>query len=199
MAHPDSDDATATEPPHPEIVARLVKSHREFLRFVEARVASRDVAQDILQSAFVKTLERGGAIRDGESAVAWFYRLLRNALVDHYRAADSRERAWARAAAEPADADDAALYDAVCRCVVSLVETLNPQYAVVLRWVDVDGLPVAQAAARLGISANNAYVRLHRARAALRRQLATSRGTYAEHGGLDCDCCGTAPRVQPFS
>jgi len=72
-------------PLSPEAIQRLVDSHRQFLSFLEKRVESRAVAEDILQSAFVRGLERGGELRDEESAVAWFYRVLRNAVIDHYR------------------------------------------------------------------------------------------------------------------
>jgi RNA polymerase sigma factor (sigma-70 family) len=84
--------ATMSESLSPEVVKTLVDSHDQFLKFLQSRVGSREVAEDILQAAFVKTLERGDEIRDQESAVAWFYRVLRNALVDHHRhqAVDSR-------------------------------------------------------------------------------------------------------------
>ena len=40
---------------------------------------------EILQSAFVTGIEKQKTIQDGESVVAWFYRVLRNAVIDHYR------------------------------------------------------------------------------------------------------------------
>src|ERR1043165_7437502 len=75
-------------------IQRLVDSHRQFLSFLEKRVGSRVVAEDILQSAFVRGLERGAGVRDEESIVAWFYRVLRNAVIDHYRHRASTERAY---------------------------------------------------------------------------------------------------------
>ena len=69
----------------PAAIQRLVDSHRQFLAFLQTRVESRAAAEDILQSAFVRGLERGADVRDEESAVAWFYRILRNAVIDHYR------------------------------------------------------------------------------------------------------------------
>src|SRR5882757_3916169 len=77
----------------PGAIQRLVDSHRQFLSFLQKRVESREVAEDILQSAFVRGLERGAEVRDEESAVAWFYRVLRNATIDHYRHRASTERA----------------------------------------------------------------------------------------------------------
>lgn len=174
--------------PSPEVVARLVAGHREFLAFLEARVRDRATAEEILQAAFVRTLEKGGAIRESESAVAWFYRLLRNALVDHYRRGASVSRALAREAADVALPPEEELRGAVCACMTTLLPNLKTEYAEMLRHVDLEEMPLADVAARLGITTNNATVRLHRARQALKRELERSCGTCATHGCLDCSC-----------
>lgn len=180
------------------VVTRLVRNHREFLRFLESRVHDRALAEDILQAAFVKALERGGAIRDSESAVAWFYRLLRHALVDHWRRAGREARVIGRGDGD-ADvaAEDPELHAAICACFVELLPTLKPEYADVLRRVDLDGEPVGRVAEALGVTANNASVRLHRARQALRRSLESSCGTCATHGCLDCECGGPTAGARP--
>jgi hypothetical protein len=48
----------------PEAVAQLVEGHREFLAFLERRVESRAAAEDILQAAFARGLERGAGVQD---------------------------------------------------------------------------------------------------------------------------------------
>jgi RNA polymerase sigma-70 factor (ECF subfamily) len=174
--------------PSPEVVARLVEGHREFLRFLEARVASRAVAEELLQNAFVRTLEKGGSIREGESAVAWFYRLLRNALVDHYRRNASENRALEREAREADKSVEPELERAVCQCMKTLLPALKAEYAEILERVDLAEGDVARVAVELGITPNNATVRLHRARQALKRALERSCGTCAAHGCLDCNC-----------
>jgi RNA polymerase sigma-70 factor (ECF subfamily) len=68
-----------------EVIDRLVANHRQFLAFVERRVGSRSIADDILQDAFVRSLNKLDTLHDEESAVAWFYRMLRNAVVDRQR------------------------------------------------------------------------------------------------------------------
>jgi DNA-directed RNA polymerase specialized sigma24 family protein len=65
-------------------LSRILAHHATFLSFLKARVESAATAEDILQSAYIKAIERGSQIRDDESTVAWFYRLLRNAVSDHY-------------------------------------------------------------------------------------------------------------------
>ena len=154
----------ASPPENPAVVAALVENHRRFLAFLERRVGSRAEAEDILQAAFVRGLRKSGTVKDPGSSVAWFYRLLRNALTDHYR----RAGAEARRRAGEADEADAAF---------------EPE----LR---------GEVAGELAITPNNAAVRLHRARTALRRQLERSCGTCATHGCLDCRC-GGGPAARP--
>ena len=167
----------------------LVGNHQRFLAFLERRVGSRETAEDILQDGFVRALERVDSLRADESVVAWFYRLLRNALVDYYRRRTTEDRALAAAAMEPQEADaDVELRETICACVRELVETLKPEYRSALRRVEVEGERVDAFAQEAGITATNASVRLHRAREALRRRLLETCGTCVIHGCRDCEC-----------
>ena len=168
----------------------LVENHRAFLRFLEKRVGGRAVAEDILQDAFAKSLDKVATLREDESAVAWFYRVLRNAVIDHHRRHAASDRALERFAGELADAEEPAkeMREEVCGCIVRLAGTLKPEYTEALDMIDVGGLSVKDFAELHGISATNAGVRVHRAREALRKQVAASCGTCAEHGCLNCSC-----------
>lgn len=175
----------------PDVLRVLVDNHARFLAFLKGRVGDRDVAEEILQQAFVKSIDRGGALKDEESAVAWFYRLLRNAMTDHFRRRGAESRALSAVAAEPdafGGAADEELMRTVCGCVRALVATLKPEYARAVERVDLDEISVQSYAAESGITTNNAGVRLHRAREALRRQVEKCCGTCALHGCLDCSC-----------
>ena len=187
---------THAEPkPTPEVVSRLLANHREFLAFLQLRVGSRAVAEDILQDAFVRGLDKLGDLRDDEAAVAWFYRLLRNAVIDRRRRDAAAGRRLDALAAELEETVEPAheLHGAVCQCVARLAGTLKPEYADALRRIELDGLAVKDYAAEAGITPNNAAVRVFRARDALKKQVARSCGTCAEHGCLDCTC-GTGGR-----
>jgi RNA polymerase sigma factor (sigma-70 family) len=186
------------EPPSPALVAVLVENHRRFLGFLEKRVGSREAAEDILQEAFVRGLERGAQLEDAQSATAWFYRLLRNAVVDHWRRKGAERRAvdWAARLAEgESAAPDHELMEQVCGCAADLAATLKPEYAEAIRRVDLGGASVKDFAAAAGISANNASVRLFRARAALLGRVKASCGTCADHGCADCSCGSPQPRT----
>ena len=182
-------ESTPTTALSPEAIAKLVYGHREFLSFLERRVESRAVAEDILQSAFARGLERGAGV-DDEKVVAWFYRVLRNAVVDHYRQRSTAERvteAWTREFPDVQE-PDAELRQEICRCVSSLLETLKPEYREALQIVDLQEGKLKDLAQQSGITAENAAVRVHRARAALRRQIEQACGTCSVHGCLDCSC-----------
>ena len=178
------------EKPTASVVRVLVANHRQFLAFLEKRVGSRAIAEDVVQDAFVKSVSRLEPLRSEESAVAWFYRLLRNAIIDHRRRGGATERKLAafgyelETHAEP----DVDMRTAICGCVSELATTLKDEYAEALRAVEVEGLAVKDYADRSNISQSNAGVRLHRAREALRKQVLRSCGTCADHGCLDCTC-----------
>jgi RNA polymerase sigma-70 factor (ECF subfamily) len=177
-------DGAVTQP----VIDVLVANHREFLRFVERRVHDRALAEEIVQDAFVRSLDTELEIR--ESVVGWFYRVLRNAVVDRQRrqaVADRRLEQFA-AELEAAGENGDELRGAACGCVARLADTLKPEYADALRRIEVEGISVKDYADAAGISASNAGVRVFRAREALRRQVARSCGTCAEHGCLDCTC-----------
>jgi len=176
--------------PTSAVVDRLVSSHRQFLSFLEKRVESRAVAEDILQSAFVRALEHGSELRNEESAVAWFYRLLRNAAIDYYRHRASTGRAYDGFSKQTLteQAPDVELRQEICQCIAPLVDGLKPEYRDAIRIVDLEDGSLKDLAARAETTPNNAAVRMHRAREALRKQVRTACGTCAEHGCLDCDC-----------
>ncbi len=116
------------EPPEeslatPQIVAQLVANHREFLAFVQKRVGNAALAEEILQDAFVRSLGKLDTIND--TAVGWFYRVLRNAIIDHHRRTAAAERRHEAAALEPIDDTDDELHRVVCKCVGQLADTLK--------------------------------------------------------------------------
>ena len=169
----------------------LVENHRRFLAYLLRRVPNREIAEDILQEAFIRGLTKAPAAASSESIVGWFYRVLRNAIVDYYRHAGVEARAIERFAAETDDTvqpADPELFDTVCDCVRSLVGTLKPEYAAAITRVSLDGISPTAFAAETGISANNAGVRLHRAHKALKERVREVCNTCADHGCSPCSC-----------
>ena len=58
MVEPDSEDDRA------RVVNVLIDNHRAFLRFLEKRVGDRALAEDLLQDAFARNLDRVSEVPD---------------------------------------------------------------------------------------------------------------------------------------
>jgi RNA polymerase sigma-70 factor (ECF subfamily) len=173
----------------PDTLAVLLRNRGRFLGYLRKRLGSLEEAEDLLQEAYLRGMGRMGALREREKVTAWFTRILKNALIDHYRRRSTEQKALERLAAESSEeAPDPALTEEVCSCVQELLPTLRPEYAEALRHVDLGGARVSDYARSAGISPGNASVRLHRARGAMRRRLLDTCGCCAEHGCTSCDC-----------
>lgn len=173
-----------------EVLGKLLEHREKFLAFLQRRVESREAAEDILQSAFVRGLEKSGNLREEESAVAWFYRMLRNAVIDHYRQRASTDRAmqeWLRDI-ETETKPDEMIQNVACGCVAELLDDLKPEYREAIQMVDLEDHSLKEFAEKAGVTANNAAVRVHRAREALRKQVKLTCGSCATHGCVDCRC-----------
>jgi RNA polymerase sigma-70 factor (ECF subfamily) len=172
---------------------RTLLEHRErFLKALERKTRSRELAEDVLQAAYVRALERGTPAVGDEGVVAWFHTVLHNAWLDRARRAGVEGDVARRLASEVNEAVSAPeLHDAVCACVHEAIGELKPEYADVIREVELNGRPLSEVAVERRITANNAGVRLHRARQALGRRLGRLCGACSAHGCLECHCKGS--------
>ena len=183
-SHRNQSSMTATA------INSLLDQRRQFLQFVERRVGTRAVAEDIIQAAYIRAMEQAATLRSDESAVAWFYRILRNAVIDHYRHRAAEDRAleqWAKDLAIEAQFD-APTQQIVCQCINNVLDKLKPAYSEIIREVDLTENTLESFAKKSGITAGNAAVRAHRARQALKKQLILTCRTCGKHGCIDCTC-----------
>lgn len=186
-------------------------SRAAFRGFLRHRLPDEAAADDVLQQALTKAWETRADTR-ARHLTGWFYRVLRNAVADFYRERAVRGTRDARYVLEECSAPPETPEEAFaqqpaepCGCFKPLLAQLRPEYAEILRAADLEGRGPRDAAARLGLTAGNAHVRLHRARGALRERLRAACGACAAHGCLQCTCgaprteAGPAPRraVQP--
>jgi RNA polymerase sigma factor (sigma-70 family) len=195
MAESTTEDAL--RPLDADVEKVLIANQKRFLAFLERRLGDSQSARDLLQSAFARAIESGTPTDSPGDIVNWFHAVLRNALTDHHRHADVVRRAQVHQGDSSFvdNALDSELKSAVCACMHDLLPTLKPEYGEVLREVDLAERPIADVAKEFGVTANNATVRLHRARQALKKQLQRSCGACATHGCLDCSCKGSDPNA----
>lgn len=171
----------------PRLTTQLLEQRSAFLRFLAAKVGPA-AAEDILQSCYLKLIEKGPQLQKDESIVSWFYTVLRHATVDYYRRNATRDRAHEQFAAEVPVSYETEVKANICQCLPGVLETLKTEYRDALQAVDLDGRSVAEYANSEGKTPNNAGVRLHRARKAAAKRLTQVCGACAEHKCLDCTC-----------
>ncbi len=167
-----------------DAVGEALRERRsDFEAFVRSRVRP-DQVDDVLQTAAMRAIERAESLDDPERVVAWLYRIHRNLVIDTWRRGAATTDRIESTAHVPERAEPPITES--CDCSVAQSRRLRPAYATILQLVDTDGMAVPTAADTLGISANNAAVRLHRARKALRAAM-------FEHCGVtepqDCAVC----------
>lgn len=177
-----------------DILKDLLARESDFRTFVRRRVSDDAMADDLLQQSFLRAVQQAHRLQQPEQSVAWFYRILRNAVVDYYRshAADSKKtEAFLQELVTSGDDKTPAPDEwrpTVCACLERLLPHMRPAYADLLRRIDLSGESPAGVAKELGVTSNNLTVRLHRARQALRNSLEQTCGICTKHGCLNCTC-----------
>jgi RNA polymerase sigma-70 factor (ECF subfamily) len=168
----------------------LVATSRTFATYLESEIGSRAVSNEILQDAFGRGSQKAGALNSHESAVDWFYRLLRNAVIDQPRSTASSEHKFSafRTELEQQPEPRAAMKDAILRYVGELSAILEPEDAAALRSIELGGTTIDAFAKATGISTHSASIQVFNARAALRRCIVMSAAICTVHGCWNCTC-----------
>lgn len=139
--------------------------------FLARRVAPTEI-DDVLQNVFLR-LQRGlPGLRDEERFTSWLFQIARNSVAEHLRA-----RARHPVANEPADdqaptdqtVDDREAARSLAGCVSIFVARLPSPYREAVTLVELEGLPVREAADIVGVSVSGMKSRVQRGRAQLRR------------------------------
>lgn len=187
-------EADSPKPAAANVLRDLLARESDFRSFVRRRISDEAIADDLLQHSFLRAVQQAHRVEQPEQSVAWFYRILRNAVIDYYRAHAAENKKTESFMQElQASGDDRTpalddLRPTVCACLNRLLPELRPAYADLLRRVDLQGEDTAAVAKDLGVTLNNLTVRLHRARQALRNSLEQACGVCTKHGCLNCTC-----------
>ena len=171
-----------------DVVVALTSNRDRFLASARRRADSDAVAEELLQDAYTKAVEHGAKLQNGEAAVAWVFRVLRNSLTDYYRRREVEGRAINTHKSEAPNRLLPELKNNSCACMHEILPTLRPGYADLLHQIDLGERDVADLAAERGITVNTTTVRLHRARQALKVQLERRCGSCSSHCRENCTC-----------
>ncbi len=160
----------------------------KILRYM-VRLVGEPEAEDLTQETFVK-VNRGLATFRGESSLStWLYRIATNAALDRLRSPsfrwhqsilpdDSMEKGEADAEGRDArmaqttpSAEQQLIRKEMNQCIRDVVERLPGNYRTALVLSELEGLKNDEIAEILGITLDTVKIRLHRARAKLKRDL----------------------------
>jgi RNA polymerase sigma factor (sigma-70 family) len=176
------------------MIQRLLEQESAFRVFLRRRVGDEAVAEDLLQQSMIRAVQSHHSVRNDDSVVAWFYKIIRHTLIDYYRSknAESRRNEAFLQELKISGGDKEPPTDemkaTVCTCLHRLLPALGSNYAELIRRIDLEDESPKHVAEELKISQNNLTVRLHRARQALRASLEQSCGICSKHGCLNCTC-----------
>lgn len=181
------------------------KIYQEFqpkiVQYLSRLVGNQDAA-DVAQEVFAK-VSRGLETFKGQSKLStWIYRIATNTAIDKLRSA-SFKRAFESTSLidestveESKDAfvlgdpsiDRKVIRKEMSQCVREYIDRLSPDYRTVLVLSELEGFKNREIAAILEISLENVKVRLHRAKASLKKELDDGCDFYhTEDGTLACD------------
>ncbi len=59
--------------------------NQELLGFINSKVSTKELAEDILQEVFIKIHQNVNTIRDDQKISSWIYQITRNTIIDYYR------------------------------------------------------------------------------------------------------------------
>jgi len=186
---PEHEDALSETPLHgsPVEAERLVRDNIGWmLALAQRMLGDRALAEDVVQDAFIAAF-RGLPTFEGRSSVkTWLHRITVNASlmklrklkrlgeqsIDEYVPEFDRydcriETPWSTFAR----AEDILENERLRALVSEKVATLPDAYRIVLHLRDIEGYDTGEVAELLDISTSNVKVRLHRARAALKKLL----------------------------
>ena len=170
-----------------QLAAQVSAERPGVLRRLERALPIQD-AEDVYQDACVRALERLDQQGEANRLRAWFHAVLRNAVATHIR---SSRRAMEHPDAEallqerPGEAVDR------CGCGVHALSRMRSRDRGLLRRALLEEEPIHESFCTDGMTANNARVRLHRARERLRKSWKERCGPcITVSAGADCSCLG---------
>jgi RNA polymerase sigma-70 factor (ECF subfamily) len=170
----------------PDDEARLAALWHEHLAalvlYALRRCPTREDAFDVVSEVYVVAWRRIGDVPTGTEARPWLFGVARNVIRNLARGERRRSRLSERLAREVdvVVPDHAVRSDDAVR-LHAAISALDGDAKELLMLVSFDGLTVTDAATVLGIPAATARVRLHRIRAALRKNLEREDGTGHVH------------------
>ncbi len=155
---------TSTATPLPAQIAALLPRLRRFARTI---TFNRDDADDLVQIAVERALNRAVQWEAGTRLDSWIFRIMKNAWIDEVRSRIRRDAVFAPEEAGEHVGDDFAEAHQQRMAIQKAISLLSEDHRIVIGLVLVDGLPYKEAAEVLEVPMGTLTSRLARAREAL--------------------------------
>lgn len=168
--------------------SRLLEHREKLLGFIRSKLSDPQAAEDILHDSLIKAMGSLDQLEDEDKLVAWFYQLLRHAIIDHRRRQQTQAKYVDQYAREAQLHETPQERKDVCQCFRELIPTLKDEYQEMIETMELGESESEEVAEELGITTNNLKVRRYRARQQLKGRLEVSCGECAARGCLECTC-----------
>ena len=157
-------------PLHADIAALLPRLRR----FARSLTFHREDADDVVQIALERAMNRSAQWEPGSRLDSWMFRIIKNAWIDEVRSRSRRDQLFAPEEEGEQVGDDSASAHQQRMAIHKAMSLLSDDHRIVIGLVLVDGLPYKEAAAVLEIPVGTLMSRLSRAREALQGLLSDS-------------------------
>lgn len=169
----------------PDAFGALAHRHSARLFAVAMRtLGDREEAADAVQDALIRAFRKADTFRGEARVSTWLHRIVINACLDRARRQAVR-RTVPLPEHEPADTRDALVDRERTLDVQAALAGLPSEQRVAIVLVDLQGMPVAEAAAVLGVPAGTIKSRCSRGRARLSLTLGHLARNPDRHGGVE--------------
>ena len=148
----------------PTQIAALLPRLRRFARTI---AFNREDADDLVQIAVERALNRSAQWEPGTRLDSWIFRIMKNAWIDEVRSRMRRDAVFAPEEAGEHVGDDYAEAHQQRMAIQKAISLLSEDHRIVIGLVLVDGLPYKEAAEVLEVPMGTLTSRLARAREAL--------------------------------
>lgn len=173
---------------NPELEKYLNENRDKLIGFITHKTGDPVLSEDLLQESLLKALRASGELKEKDKVVSWFYQIIRNAITDVYRKQGREAMFTGNNVPEWQEELAPDEEKTLCQCFISLIPALNPDYAFIIKALELGNEDPDEVASKLGISRNNLKVKRYRARQQLRERLEQTCRTCATHGCMDCTC-----------
>lgn len=174
-----------------DCVARAWQTHENELRaFLVQRAGDRDMAEDLLQEVFLRSMRQEQRFCELTNPRAWLFQVARNALIDSVRLSKAFEELPEHLQAEAGNRREPV--DELDICIERILPELAAEDRSIIRSCDLQGQTVRAYAQKHGLTLAAAKSRILRARKRLRDSLVERCQVGFDEKGRVC-CHG--PRV----